>query len=232
MTDPGAKKLALGVLVSGSGTNLQSILDAAGSGKIPVTIKVVLSNRPKAKGLDRARAAGVPAVAISHRKFDGREPFEDALITTLREHGVQWVALAGFMRLLTPHFLRAFQDRVVNIHPALLPSFPGTHGPRQALDYGARWSGCTVHFVDEGTDTGPIIAQAVVPVLPDDDEAALGQRILAQEHRIYPWVLKLIAEGRVHRDGRRVRVEGGDPPQLGAINPPPPDDLWPPTRRT
>lgn len=218
-------RLALGVLVSGSGTNLQSILDAAGSNRIPVEVKLVLSNRPKAKGLERARAAGVPAVAISHRKFDGREAFEEALITTLREHGVRWVALAGFMRLLTPHFLRAFPDRVINIHPALLPAFPGTHGPRQALDYGARWSGCTVHFVDEGTDTGPIIAQAVVPVHPDDDEATLAQRILAQEHRIYPWVLKLLAEGRVRREGRHVHVDRSEPLQLGAINPSPPDDF-------
>jgi len=216
--------LALGVLVSGSGTNLQAILDASASGRIPVAVKVVISNRPKAGGLDRARAAGVPAVALSHRAFDGREAFEEALIGVLRDHGARWVALAGFMRLLTPHFLRAFPDSVVNIHPALLPSFPGTHGPRQALDYGARWSGCTVHFVDEGTDTGPIIAQAVVPVLPTDDEESLARRILVQEHRIYPWALSLLALGRVRREGRRVLIEGYEGASLASwINPPPPD---------
>jgi phosphoribosylglycinamide formyltransferase-1 len=215
-------KLQLGVMVSGSGTNLQSILDAAGSGKIPVAVRVVLSNRPRARALERARAAGVPAVAVSHRKFDSREAFEDAVLEVLREHGVEWVALAGFMRLLTGHFLGAFPDRVINIHPALLPAFPGTHGQRQALEYGARWSGCTVHFVDEGTDTGPIIAQAVVPVLDDDDEEALGRRILAQEHRIYPWVLKLLAEGRVRREGRRVIIEGAGPPAGAWMHPSPP----------
>lgn len=211
----GDQKLALGVMVSGSGTNLQSILDAAASGAIDVDVKVVISNRPKARGLDRARAAGVPAVVVSHRKHKGREAFEDLLLDKLREHGVQWVALAGFMRLLTPHFLDAFKDRVVNIHPALLPAFPGTHGQSQALEYGVKVAGCTVHFVDSGTDTGPIIGQAVVPVLDDDDEASLGARILTQEHRLYPRVLQLLAEGRVTRHGRHVRITG-DPPRGAA----------------
>jgi phosphoribosylglycinamide formyltransferase-1 len=216
------KKLQLGVLVSGSGTNLQSILDAATSGRIDVEIKVVISNRPKAKGLERARAAGVPAVAISHKKFDGREPFEEALVAALKDRGVEWIALAGFMRILTGHFLGAFPGRVINIHPALLPSFPGTHGQKQALDYGVKVSGCTIHFVDEGTDTGPIIAQAVVPVLDDDDEDALAARILEQEHRMYPWVLQLLAEGRLVRDGRRVKVVDGRPETFAHINPPSP----------
>jgi phosphoribosylglycinamide formyltransferase-1 len=216
------EKLKLGVLVSGSGTNLQSILDAAGSGQIPVEVCVVISNRPKARALDRARAAGVEAVAISHKKFDSREAFEGALTEALRGRGAEWVALAGFMRILTGRFLGAFPERVINIHPALLPSFPGVHAQKQALDYGVRFSGCTVHFVDEGTDTGPIIAQAVVPVLDSDDEEALQQRILAQEHRIYPWVLRLLAEGRVRREGRRVKIDRGHVPLDAWLNPGPP----------
>lgn len=212
-------RLQLGVLISGSGTNLQAILDAAGQGRIPVEIRVVISNRPKAMGLERARAAGVPAVVVSHKKFDGREAFEQRLIDVLAEHGARWVALAGFMRLLTPHFLRAFKDRVVNIHPALLPSFPGTHAQRQALEYGVRFSGCTVHFVDDGTDTGPIIAQAVVPVLDTDTEETLAARILEQEHRIYPWVLDLLAQQRVIREGRRVRILDGRVEPGARMNP-------------
>jgi phosphoribosylglycinamide formyltransferase 1 len=211
----GHQRLALGVMVSGGGTNLQSILDASACGAIDVEVKVVISNRPKAGGLDRARAAGVPAVVVSHRKHKGREAFEEVLLQKLREHGVQWVALAGFMRLLTPHFLDAFKDRVVNIHPALLPAFPGTHGQRQALEYGVKVAGCTVHFVDAGTDSGPIIGQAAVPVLDDDDEDSLGARILVQEHRLYPRVLQLLAEGRVTRHGRRVHISG-DPAPDGA----------------
>ena len=201
-----ATPLALGVLVSGSGTNLQSILDACASGRIQAEVKVVISNRPRAKGLARARQAGVPAVVVSHRKHATREAFEQVLIQQLRQHGVQWIALAGFMRILTPLFLDTFKDRVINIHPALLPAFPGVHAQRQALEYGVKVAGCTVHFVDAGTDTGPIIGQAVVPVRDDDDEASLGARILAQEHRLYPQVLHLIARGRVTRQGRQVRI--------------------------
>jgi len=214
-------RLQLGVLVSGSGTNLQAILDAAGQGQIDVEIKVVISNRPRAGGLDRARAAGVPAVVVSHKKHDSRESFEQALLDVLREHGVEWVALAGFMRILTSHFLRGFPQRVVNIHPALLPAFPGTHAQRQALEHGVRFSGCTVHFVDEGTDTGPIIAQAVVPVLQGDTEESLGARILQQEHRIYPWVLQLLAAGRVVREGRQVRIVDGRVEPFAHISPDP-----------
>jgi len=199
-------KLSLGVLVSGSGTNLQSILDAVASGSIDVDVKLVISNRPKALGLQRARDAGVPARVVSHRKYKEREVFEQQLIDALREHGVQWVALAGFMRLLTPLFLGAFDGRVINIHPALLPSFPGVHAQKQALDYGVKVAGCTIHFVDQGTDTGPIIAQAAVPVLSDDTEESLGQRILQQEHQLYPRVLQLLAEGMVQRQGRRVLI--------------------------
>jgi len=215
-------RLQLGVLVSGSGTNLQAILDAVVQGRIDVELKVVVSNRPRAAAIQRARDAGVPVAVVNHKQFDSREAFESELVEVLRGHGVQWVALAGFMRVLTPRFLDAFPDHVVNIHPALLPAFPGTHGPRQALEHGVRFSGCTVHFVDGGTDTGPIIAQAVVPVLDTDTAETLAARILQQEHQTYPWVLQLLAQGRVVRSGRRVRVTGAEPLQFGHVNPPPP----------
>jgi phosphoribosylglycinamide formyltransferase 1 len=212
--------LRVGVLVSGSGTNLQAILDAAAADDLGgARVAAVVSNRPDAYGLERARAAGVPAVLVDHKAFAGREPFEDALIEALRQHQVELVALAGFMRLLTPRFLRAFPERVVNIHPALLPSFPGTHAQQQAFDYGVRITGCTVHFVDEGTDSGPVIAQAAVPVLPDDTEETLAARILREEHRIYPHVLRLIATGRVTRAGRRVVVQGA-PTEGGVLRNP------------
>jgi phosphoribosylglycinamide formyltransferase-1 len=199
--------MRLGILVSGSGSNLQAILDASRQEKLGGAIPaLVLSNVPGVQALDRARAAGVEALVIDHTTFAKRDLFEAALVEALRTRGVDWVALAGFMRLVGPTFLGAFPDRVVNIHPSLLPAFPGIHAQRQALLHGVRVAGCTVHFVDEGTDTGPIIAQAAVPVLAGDDEAALAARILAEEHRLYPAVLRAIAEGRVRRDGRTVRV--------------------------
>lgn len=208
--------LKVGVLVSGSGTNLQAILDAAAADDLGgARVVVVVSNRPDAFGLERAREAGVPAVIVDHKAFADREPFEDAIIEVLRKHEVDFVALAGFMRVLTPRFLRAFPERIVNIHPALLPSFPGTHAQKQAFDYGVRITGCTVHFVDDGTDSGPVIAQAAVPVLPGDTEETLAARILEEEHRIYPHVLRLIATGRVTRTGRRVTVQGA--PTEGSV---------------
>jgi len=215
--------LRLGVLISGSGTNLQAILDAVAAGTLDADVRLVLSNKSKAGGLERAARAGVPTAVISHRQFETREAFEQAMIDALVERGVEWVALAGFMRVLTPHFLRTFAGRVVNIHPALLPSFPGVDAQQQALDYGVKVAGCTVHFVDEGVDTGPIIGQATVPVLEGDDVEALRHRILAEEHRLYPHALQLLAEGRVVREGRRTRVlaaaENG------------PKDVDPPSRR-
>jgi phosphoribosylglycinamide formyltransferase-1 len=189
--------IVLGVLVSGSGTNLQAILDAVREGRLDARIAVVVSNVPGVKALDRARAAGVDAVVLDHKEHPDRAAFDAAMVALLRERGVELVVLAGFMRLLTPVFLDAYPMRIVNVHPALLPSFPGVHGQRQALAYGVRVSGCTVHFVDGGTDTGPIIAQAAVPVLEGDDEATLSARILTQEHQLLPRVLQWIAEGRV-----------------------------------
>ena len=197
----------VGVLVSGSGTNLQAILDAGARGQLgPARVVVVVSNVAGVRALARAEAAGVPTEVLPHQQFASRQAFDEALVATLKTRGVELVALAGFMRLVTPTFLNAFVERVVNIHPALLPAFPGVHAQRQALDYGARITGCTVHFVDAGVDSGPIIAQAAVPVLEGDDEAALTARILVEEHRVYPAAIRAIAEGRVSIDGRRVTL--------------------------
>ena len=191
----------IGVLLSGGGTNLQALLDAG------LDVSVVISNRPRAYGLERARLAGVPAIHIGHRKYASRADFEEALTDCLVEHGVRWVACAGFMRILTPTFLDAWPERVLNIHPALLPAFPGVDGQGQAHAYGVRIAGATVHFVDAGTDTGPIVAQAAVAVLPDDDRDALQQRILAKEHLLYPMCLRMAVEGRLRVEGRRVHVD-------------------------
>lgn len=189
--------LKLGILVSGSGTNLQAILDAVANRTLDAEICLVVSNVANAQALERARAAGVKQLVLSHRDFPSREAFDQALVDALRAAGVEWIALAGFMRVLTERFLSAFERRVVNIHPALLPAFPGTHAQQQALDYGVKVAGCTVHFVDGGVDTGPIIAQRAVPVQNDDDANSLGSRILEQEHAIYVEVLRWLAADRV-----------------------------------
>jgi phosphoribosylglycinamide formyltransferase 1 len=200
----------LGVLISGSGTNLQAILDARAAGTLTAPIGVVVSNVATAKGLDRARAAAVPTVVVDHKAFAERAAFDAEVVKVLRAHGVDVVVLAGFMRLVTPTLLGAFPNGVVNVHPALLPSFPGVHAQRQALDYGVKVTGCTVHFVDAGTDTGPVIAQATVPVLDGDDEESLRLRILTEEHALLPRVLQWIVEGKVHVEvdgaGKRPRV--------------------------
>jgi phosphoribosylglycinamide formyltransferase 1 len=199
----------IGVLASGSGTNLQALIDAASRGELgPGRIVVVGANVEGCGALGRANQAGIPTFVLSHKGFATREDFDQALLDEMRRHGVGLVVLAGFMRILTPRFLDAFPHRVLNIHPAILPSFPGVHSQKQAFDYGVRFAGCTVHFVDAGTDTGPIIAQAIVPVLQDDDEEALRLRILAEEHRLFPAVVRAIAEGRVTVEGRRVKVRG------------------------
>jgi phosphoribosylglycinamide formyltransferase-1 len=181
----------LAVLVSGSGTNLQAILDA----KLPVSL--VLSNKPGVLALERASKAGVATRVLSHKDFASRDEYDAALVEILRGAGIEYVALAGFMRLLTRRFLDAFAGRVVNIHPSLLPAFPGVHSQKQALDYGVKVAGCTVHFVDEGTDTGPIIAQATVDVREGDDEASLSARILEREHALYPAILRALIDGQV-----------------------------------
>jgi len=200
--------LALGVLLSGSGTNLQALIDAIAAGTLRARIAVVISNMADAGGLERARRHGLTTIALPHGDAASREAYDRRLVQALRDHGVTLVVLAGFMRLVTPVLLDAFQNRVLNVHPALLPAFPGLHAERQALEHGARVTGVTVHFVDEETDHGPIVAQAVVPVFADDTEATLHARIQRQEHRLYPFAIQLIAEGRVHIEGRRVLVDG------------------------
>jgi phosphoribosylglycinamide formyltransferase-1 len=206
----GLERLRVGVLASGRGSNLQAILDRSLAGDIDVDVAVDLSDVESAHALERARAAGVPAFYVPPGEFRTKltPDAEKRYIEILEEHRVDVVALAGFMRILHDDFLRRYAGRVVNVHPALLPSFPGLHGQRQALEYGVKWSGATVHFVDAGVDTGPIILQAVVPVRDDDSEDTLSARILAEEHRIYPEALQLIAERRIRIDGRRV-LEGG-----------------------
>ncbi|MCA9592483.1 MAG: phosphoribosylglycinamide formyltransferase [Myxococcales bacterium] len=202
--------LALGVLVSGSGTNLQAILDAISQGRLDARVRIVLSNKPDVPALGRAERAGVPTRVVSHRQFDSREAFDQALLDALTSAGAEWVVLAGFMRVLTPGFLRAFPSRVVNIHPALLPAFPGTHAQQQALRYGVKVTGCTVHFVDEGVDTGPIIAQRALPIEADDDATSLAARLLHVEHELLVEVLGWIAADRVRveagAEGHRPRV--------------------------
>jgi phosphoribosylglycinamide formyltransferase-1 len=191
------KPFVLGVLVSGSGTNLQAIIDAIAAGSLTAKLGVVVSNVGTAKALDRAKAARVPAIVVDHKAFASRADFDAALVEVLKAHGVDCVVLAGFMRLVTPTLLEAFPNRVVNVHPALLPAFPGVHAQRRAVEYGVAVSGCTVHFVDAGTDTGPIIAQTAVPVLDSDDETSLTARILQKEHELLPLVLQWIVDGRV-----------------------------------
>jgi phosphoribosylglycinamide formyltransferase-1 len=201
-----AKKIRLGVLASGGGTNLQAIIDRCQDGSLAAEIALVVSNNPGAGALDRAAGAGLPTLCINHRTFDQRENFDRAVVKALQDADVELVVLAGFMRIITAPFIEAFPERIINIHPALLPAFPGMHVQKQAIDYGARFSGCTVHFVDGGVDTGPIIIQAVVPILPGDTVEILSARILEQEHLIYPRAIQLIAEGRVSIEGRRVII--------------------------
>ena len=193
--------MRVGVLASGNGSNFQALLDAQCA-----RVVVLVSNVPRAHCLERAAMAGIASEVLDHKRFPSRLEFDEALLAVLKRHDVQLVVLAGFMRLLTPGFLREFPNGVVNVHPALLPAFPGGHAARQAIEHGVKFSGCTVHFVDEGTDTGPIIAQAVVPVLDTDDEATLQARIQAEEHRLFPQVVRALAEARVTVSGRRVTI--------------------------
>lgn len=195
-----------GVLISGSGTNLQSVLDACAAGEIAGEVVVVISNKGDAFGLERARRAGVPALHIDPRAFETRDAYDHALRDLLQAHEADYVVMAGYMKLLGTEVLGAFPNRVVNLHPALLPSFPGAHGIQEAFDHGVKVTGVTVHFANEVFDEGPIIAQEAVPVLEDDTVETLEARIHEVEHRLLPAVLAAIAEGRVSVDGRRVRV--------------------------
>jgi phosphoribosylglycinamide formyltransferase-1 len=197
----------VGVLISGRGSNLQALIDARDRGELGGVIALVVSNVETAAGLDRARRAGIPTVVRDHRGRT-REDYDAELVTVLRDHGVEFVCLAGFMRLLSPVFIRGFPGRILNVHPALLPAFPGLDAQEQAFEHGVKVSGATVHLVDEGLDSGPIVAQEAVPVRSDDTAESLAARILEAEHRIYPRAVRLLLEGRCRVEGRRVIVEG------------------------
>lgn len=202
-----ADLLKLGVLISGSGSNLQSIIDNIEKGSLKAVIKILISNKPDAFGITRAKKHGIPFVVLKNGDFKSKEDFDSELIKILKDNSVDLVVLAGFMRIISPAFLKAFEQKIMNIHPALLPSFPGLHGQKQAFDYGVKFSGCTVHFVNEGVDTGPIIIQSVVPVLDDDTEETLAARILKEEHKIYPQAIQLFADGKIEIKGRKIRIK-------------------------
>ena len=213
--------LKVAVLISGRGSNLQALIDAFGP-KVqdsPVTIVLVLSNRPEAPGLERAAQAGLKTEIVDHKTFASREDFDVAMDREIRAAGAEFVVLAGFMRLLTPQFVAAWQDRMINIHPALLPAFPGLDTHKRALEAGVRLHGATVHFVRHETDTGPIIAQAAVPVLSGDDESTLAARVLAAEHQLYPLALRLVAEGRVRVEQDRVVISDAPAMEGALFNP-------------
>jgi phosphoribosylglycinamide formyltransferase 1 len=219
-------RLKVGVLASGRGSNLAALIEAAADPAYPAEIALVVVNVKGAAALERAEAAGIPTRLIEHRALPDRASFDAALDAALRDVGVELVCLAGFMRLLTPGFVEAWRDRMINIHPSLLPAFPGLHTHARALQAGVKIAGCTVHFVRHETDTGPIIAQAAVPVLPDDTPDSLAARVLEAEHRIYPLALKLVAEGRVRVVEARAEIDGvsgaaARAPSPILLNPPP-----------
>lgn len=203
-----ARKLRVGVLISGSGTNLQALIDACMQPDFPAEIAVVISNKPDAKGLDRAKAVGIPTQVIEHTAYKRREDFDAQLQLALTHHLVDAVCLAGFMRLLTPGFVNQWHNRMLNIHPSLLPSFKGVHTHEAALAAGVKFHGCTVHFVRAEMDVGPIIVQAAVPVVPGDTAQTLAARVLEQEHRCYPLALEWLAKGRLEVVDERVRILG------------------------
>ncbi len=209
----------IGVLVSGSGTNLQSIIDAIEAGSLAASIKIVISNKPDAYALERARKHGIGTAVVRVKDFPTRELYDTEVLRVLRESGVELIVLAGFMRLISSVLLEGYPMRIINIHPSLLPSFPGLEVQKTALEHGVKFSGCTVHFVDNGLDSGPIIIQAVVPVKDEDTVESLSKRILAEEHRIYPQAIQLFSEGRLEVRGRRVFVRDSQSPGKSLENP-------------
>lgn len=211
--------LKVGVLISGRGTNLQALIDACARPDFPASIALVISNKADAFGLTRAEDAGIPTTVINHRDYPDRPSFDKAMDAALRGAGVDFVCLAGFMRLLSEGFVEAWQDRLINIHPSLLPAFRGLHTHERVLEYGARFSGCTVHFVRPAMDDGPIIAQAVVAVLADDTAERLAARVLEEEHSLYPMAVQLIAESRLRVAREQVIVRGAVSPRGALINP-------------
>lgn len=201
------KKFRLGVLVSGRGTNLQSILDAIGKGEVPAEVGVIISNKETAPALERGRQHGVESIFLNPKDFASREAYDRELVTLLNARDIDLICLAGYMKILTADFIRAFAGKIINIHPSLLPAFPGLDVQQKALDHGVKFAGCTVHFVEEEVDTGPIVLQAVVPVQDGDTAETLSARILEQEHQIYPRAIQLIAENRLRIQGRRVLIQ-------------------------
>ncbi len=201
-----SNKIKLGILISGRGSNLQSIIEASKKGEIDAEIAIVISDKKDAYGLVRAKENYISTLFLSPKDYKKREDFDKKVVEELNKHKVDLVLLAGFMRIVTSALIEPFKNRIMNIHPALLPSFPGLDAQKQALDYGVRFSGCTVHFVEEGMDEGPIIIQAVVPVMDNDSAESLSERILKYEHKIYPIAVQLFAEGRLKVEGRRVLV--------------------------
>lgn len=214
------KTLNLGVLASGRGSNFQAIIDAIEAGRLRAVIKVLIVDNPEAYAIKRAENHGIEHLCLSPKDYRTRDEYFFAISEELKKRDVELVILAGFMRIVRRPLIEAYPNRIMNIHPALLPSFPGLHGQRQAVDYGVRISGCTVHFVDEGMDTGPIIIQAAVPVSPDDTEETLSDRILRLEHRIFPEAIRLYSEGRLKIEGRKVKVEGYELRDEYFVNPP------------
>lgn len=212
MSGRAVKKVRIGVLASGRGSNLQAIIDAIEAGKLDARIVLVLSNKKDAAALERARKHGLADVFLDPKPFagqpDSREAYDRAVLDVLRKHDVELVLLAGYMKIVTPVLVKAYENRMMNIHPSLLPSFPGLDAQKQALDHGVKLSGCTVHFVTDGVDEGPIIIQAAVPILEGDTPEALAARILVEEHKIYPKAVQLYAEGRLSVSGRVVHVSG------------------------
>ncbi len=223
MSGNSPRLVRLGVLVSGRGSNLQAIVDAIEAGTLSAEVAVVLSNKPDAGGLERARKHGAPAVWLDPKPYagrpDSREAYDKAVLEVLQKHEVDLVLLAGYMKIVTTVLVTAYANRMMNIHPSLLPSFPGLDVQKKAMDHGCKIAGCTVHFVTEGVDEGPIIVQAAVPIVEGDTVDALAARILEQEHRIYPHAIQLYAEGRLRVEGRRVMVTEAGPPTSGFYNP-------------
>ena len=214
------ERIGLGVLASGRGSNFQAIIDEIEAGRITASIKLLIVDNPEAFAVERARKHSIAHIYLNPRAFPTKDSYFVTIAEELKARGVELVILAGFMRIVRRPLIEAFPNRIMNIHPALLPSFPGFHGQKQAVEYGTRISGCTVHFVDEGMDTGPVIIQAAVPVLPDDTEETLSDRILKLEHRIFPEAIRLFAEGRLRIEGRIVKIDRYKPPDVCIVNPP------------
>jgi phosphoribosylglycinamide formyltransferase 1 len=212
--------LNIGVLASGRGSNFQAIIDEMEAGKINASVKLLITDKADAYAIERAKKHSIAYLYINPRDFGSKDAFFVKIVEEFIKRDIGLVALAGFMRIVRPPLLDAFPNRIINIHPALLPSFPGLHGQKQAVEYGARISGCTVHFVDAGMDTGPIIIQAAVPVSPDDTEETLSERILRLEHKIFPHAIRLYAEGRLRIEGRIVKIDGYRLEDNAIINPP------------